>query len=1025
MNRMLIKTSILMLLAVASPSWAVAPLVPPHNSTNNIDCRSCHSVQSVLGKSGPAAFNNMCTSCHRDGAFSKTDGMITPFSQSDFANPFGTYSGTRPSVKYQTSHKWSGSDNVPKAGASSPVGSWPAELLNRTSTYLDLRGTLSCARCHDIHNANANAFVSRANHLLRADNTNDAMCLKCHVGNNSTTHLGGSHPINIDYAAAVAKDPTKISSSPVSSNPANYTASLQLVNGKVLCSTCHKLHFADGNSSTFDNRSSSSFGQLSTSKGHLLRTDLRGSSATARNVCTNCHIGKESHHGANQGVQCADCHGGHVNEADGTAANVYLVKRYINFSTAKGAVRNKQVLFQYTGATRNYRSADGKGVCQACHSIPPSGGISPKGVPYPPQHDSMSANVCDDCHSHKSNSGSFSGGCSSCHGFPPQNILTGGPGGKAAGYTGDESLTKHKKHADLGYSCVQCHFPAETAMDNPLHQKGSYQDVFPAAHKAGILASQNGADPVYNTVDRTCANTYCHSNGKPAGGTLVTVVTPAWQNGATTNCSSCHQASPTTNAHQAHISKGFGCETCHNATVKNSIAIFDRTKHANNVKEINFNNPLLGISGSSCANIYCHSNGKGQFASPVWTATYNNNCAICHASTGITTGAHQAHLSPATLYGPNLNKETPPISCNNCHSYPTGHVNGSIQVPSTCSVVCHPNGIGTSANWANGLRVDDCTTCHAPIASRVNKYASYKADFSSTPHNGSCTVCHNAASQHIGVAGGTARLNSAITVCTSCHNETIVGVDFRNLPTHFMTMGNPNMFCQECHDPHGTRNASMIRSKIAFINSTSWSIDFAGTGVLPVDHFSNRGFCQVCHTKTAHYRAGQTDAIPHYPSTNCFGCHKHRDDRGAFKPKGSCDTCHGYPPVPRNVAGLTFGTQNNWSSAGFEKYSGGGGAHTIAGHIPKSAKASEGWDNCAVCHSKGDLANQPYHVTDTPLEQHVNNITVAVDPRFRFNADKLVSYSSAQLVNPPLNKTGSCFNASCHFKPTPPWSNVK
>jgi hypothetical protein len=58
----------------------------------------------------------------------------------------------------------------------------------------------------------------------------------------------------------------------------------------------------------------------------------------------------------------------------------------------------------------------------------------------------------------------------------------------------------------------------------------------------------------------------------------------------------------------------------------------------------------------------------------------------------------------------------------------------------------------------------------------------------------------------------------------------------------------------------------------------------------------------------------------------------------------------------------------------------------------------------------------------TPVETHISNVHVEVDPQFRF-ANGFTIYTGAKQVNPPAqNATGSCFNISCHFTKSPRWS---
>src|SRR4051812_37007305 len=79
---------------------------PPHEFA----CTTCHTTHLVLGSTG---YDNICLTCHRPGV---PRGGSYPFIPADAANPFGTYSGPQPAVRYQTSHKWFGSDEVPQAG---------------------------------------------------------------------------------------------------------------------------------------------------------------------------------------------------------------------------------------------------------------------------------------------------------------------------------------------------------------------------------------------------------------------------------------------------------------------------------------------------------------------------------------------------------------------------------------------------------------------------------------------------------------------------------------------------------------------------------------------------------------------------------------------------------------------------------------------------------------------------------------------------------------------------------------------
>ncbi|NVN98487.1 MAG: CxxxxCH/CxxCH domain-containing protein [Geobacteraceae bacterium] len=181
--------------------------------------------------------------------------------------------------------------------------------------------------------------------------------------------------------------------------------------------------------------------------------------------------------------------------------------------------------------------------------------------------------------------------------------------------------------------------------------------------------------------------------------------------------------------------------------------------------------------------------------------------------------------------------------------------------------------------------------------------------------------------------------------------------------------------------------------------------------------------CTACH--------GNPPSTPTHigiVAGTCTNCHIFTGVNGPTHNNGvvdlnldgaSCNACHGYPPAPRvTEAPLTFGVQGQWSSARFEDYSGGGGAHLVAGHLLGSVKPSDGWTPCLTCHSGGAST----HSRVLPVRNHVENVKVIVDPKFSFNNATLPVYTTARLTSGGTNQTGNCYNASCHFRPSPKWS---
>lgn len=1031
----LIRGIILTVLVVAMGATGAWAIDPPHLFTNPTtgatDCSPCHYAGSNLNSVG---FTNFCNTCHQPGGMAQ----LKPFSPNDASNIFNNVTSKRTGKLMQTSHNWGGSLSVPKAGAVAPG-------LFSPLNYAPLVG-LSCDRCHAIHNPIQSATNSFP--FLRMLKEQDQICFECHSPRKTTNQTAGTHPVTMGYTTAIkkfARYTTKFYLTPVNANPANRTSALKLPSGQVLCSTCHSVHYADSNSATFDNASSVLLGRFSSSEGYILRTDRRAGKANGINICTNCHKGKFAHNVKNQNIQCADCHGGHVDEADGSKPNVWLVKRYMVYSTGTYKLNNrtasKPTFFQST-TVKNYKDAASTGVCQSCHVVPQPGA---PGGNWPAEHASSDAKVCNSCHYHDNPKGSFAAmDCSGCHGYPPRANVPGGPTGYAAGYTNraNEALTPHSTHiGTYAYTCDDCH-------KGNNHQNGVYTDVF--LSPSGTKAASFGLSPSYAVGTYTCSATYCHSDGAPRTATQANgTPTPAsvvWLNGkgtftgSTTHCQKCHgdASSLQTNVHAKHVNpttgKGYQCGICHSQTVAftNSTTILDLTKHVNTVKEVSFAGQAAGTSfnpaagTASCSTSSCHSNGKGTYATPKWTDAASGACGTCHDALSPTIGtvAHPTHFT--AVYGPKLSTTTA-TSCAACHVYTTDiaatHVNGIVNV-GVCTT-CHQ---GTAPAWST-TRLN-CTTCHTGTLSVIAGVTAPDKTISATQGHTqptftgtlTCNSCHDPNSNHItGVLGDTVRLygTNDNTQCTSCHN--VAGKTkpaFQNMSTHFTAKGGPqSMLCKQCHDPHGTANLSMIRTQLkgTWTNATTYTINYTNAVNGFVNTQTNRGLCQVCHTKTSHYRAGVPET--NHATSGCLDCHKHNAAGGAFKPKGTCDACHGYPPAPRNVANLTFGRLGNYSSARFEDYSGGGGAHLIPDHVPATATASQAWANCTPCHNGGAAS----HSMITPIKTNIANVSVKMDQKYRFNATRQVTYTGAKLVYPG-NKTGRCVNAECHFQATPSWS---
>ena len=757
--------------------------------------------------------------------------------------------------------------------------------------------------------------------------------------------------------------------------------------------------------------------------------------STQRDVATGAFQGNHQTHvaPAATAVNCVKCHNnsgygsGHYNGVINMAARIN------NYSAVSvGAARyDKAVFFNQTSRptlstcsnvnchfetrTPVWSSAmpQTPGDCNLCHTYPPSVGVS--GV----SHTKHYANVA-------AWGGLFGPlACTPCH-------SDGGVNGQAK-WTYDHATSAGKRPV---------HF------DGTLGYTGAATNIFPSQAASRVFGS--------------CSNTYCHSNGVQGVGN-VKVASPVW--GAKTTCGSCHASPMVSNGHSFHLAAtyNYGCELCHASTVTNSTTISNVSLHTNNIVEVGFG----GIAGSgsgvaSCGATYCHT---GSTVTPVWNNQASVSCGSCHKADNatLTSNAHPVHLNSASVaYGPTylqgLAGGSAATSCKVCHTvYPANHANNVKDVSlASCGAGiagnnCHGNTILTVANWKTARSAITCEGCHTGPALSViptgagtyvtapdetlSQSKGHTAPTNSlggvTTGSPVCTTCHDATTAHIsGVIGDAVRLPAAQpndnSQCATCHNvagKTIVA--FRNMSTHFTTKGGAqNMLCKLCHNPHGSSNLSMIRSQMkgAWTNATSYTITYTDATNGFINTVNNRGLCQVCHSKTNHYRAGVPET-GHYTS-GCLACHGHNAAGGAFKATGGCDSCHGYPPLPKGLAGLTFGTAGNFANGRFEDYSGGGGAHFVPGHVKATAVASQGWANCAVCHNGGVTTSTPNHKMLTPVKSNIANVSVVMDQKYRFTAGVMSTYTGAKLTT-VNNKSGSCTNIQCHFQPSRRWSSQR
>ncbi|MBK5276768.1 MAG: CxxxxCH/CxxCH domain-containing protein [Desulfuromonadales bacterium] len=631
----------------------------------------------------------------------------------------------------------------------------------------------------------------------------------------------------------------------------------------------------------------------------------------------------------------------------------------------------------------------------------------------------VSAGSCATSYCHSNGKGTFKPatwtqgatiGCNGCHGTATG---TGAPD-YITGLPGAADANSHGKHLS---SCADCH--SKTTVNGTTIIAGSQ-------HIDGFNNFSSGNGKTFGKLaNKTCSNISCHS-----GNGIIQNVAPA-QWGATLGCSGCH--STLTAGHAAHLDQ-YGCVDCHSTTVSSNTVVSNPATHLSYAAEVA--GAQVGsytLADKSCATS-CHMSGA-----PKWNVPASGQCNSCHDVTGplISTAAHAVHFA-GTPRGPGMALNV--ASCNVCHVYngerDALHANGinELRVGYNINGVCANCHKQSSTQWATAVS-STCDSCHSTTGGALSQISGVTApDTTAAATSGhgragiglSCEACHDKNSAHINGTLGDKRLLPALgsgsnnTECNFCHADSgKVSALNLNIKTH-MTSGLGSL-CADCHNAHGTAPNTMMVSQV--IGGTA--VSFTGNNTFAND--GRTGVCQVCHITSQYFtKAGQPQTTHVDSTSNCLDCHSHNPLAGmAFSASGACDACHGYPPAPRQtLSAVTFGVQGSWSSAKFEDYSGGGGAHMVPGHVAKDLRltgTNADWTPCLPCHFDGANA----HAKTLPTRSFVENVNVTMDPQYRFSADHFMSYTSAKLVSGGANKSGTCFNTNCHMGPTPKWSTER
>ena len=373
---------------------------------------------------------------------------------------------------------------------------------------------------------------------------------------------------------------------------------------------------------------------------------------------------------------------------------------------------------------------------------------------------------------------SFLNNCTTnCHGMPPRDAARkANPhfNSMSSAFSGNHQT--HLSAVPAAADCSACHTPVSSTnfghqndiieMQTNIHNSPANGQYKVAG--AAIVFKNQTSIPVLGS----CSSVNCHFENQ----------TPVWgTSAASTNCATCHNASPVTFAHPQHTAVTV-CETCHSdhAIEAKPFAHATSAGRAITVTVGSYagsnNNYLPSQTGrvtGSCTTSYCHSSGQSStgagpgisVTTPLWSNTASLNCGSCHKNMGSDTTATGSHVKHA---------QNAKIACATCHAgytetavaSPT-HVNKNIDlgfsgaatgttygkgtgypagsgVYATCSTsYCHSNGqssTGSGSAPAWGGAVLGCGSCHVDMSSNASATGSHIKHVQI--YAISCDVCH-------------------------------------------------------------------------------------------------------------------------------------------------------------------------------------------------------------------------------------------------------------------------------------------
>lgn len=765
-----------------------APKDAPHGT-----CNSCHISHTTPGvqltmTQGNA---NLCMSCHNPAG----SASAKPFTAADNAVP-GTGGN---------SHGWD--RNVVSAAfeANAPTNSL---LLSKV-----VNDTIICSTCHNQHSQDFPPF-------LRDANTSDALCKDCHSARNIARYADnpankGSHPVGISMPAA---------------NPFYFTApqdSMQLVNSKIECSSCHKIHFAASND------------------GYLLRQTNNMA------LCQSCH--KYQDH---KGMGCKDCHQTHNTDK----TNIYLVQS--NLTTPASGVRT--VNFSAESGANSFADGDAtyNGVCEVCHTSVVNYHQNGSGG----DHTHYAGQNCTtNCHKHEDD---FTVNCLYCH------DQVQGPRRIIVGVGGDfERYSHHIGNAARPKDCATCHYMKD--------HRGGIVKLHDADDRTVVYTYNAGAP---DTLNGFCIS--CH-DGDGAQDPLITNGTPFYDGVTPPSVDeTLWNASAHGTAAQNIGCMGDGSSTgCHGnghgSNKSNMLSLFDKT--ADGSADPMDEEEELCLSchgGGGVATVQVHL---------AFSSYTNTGTGFYKHDPEATYRLHDKNENTGAAFASGGNRHVECVDCHNPHAAKTGTATAPALLPSlTGASGVDPaySGIGapTGFTWLSNVTYEYqvCFKCHSSFTT-LPSYSPDGWDGSAFVANGLLKLTTGGINNQIADKRDMAE---AFNPANGSHHAVMAAGTNANISASTFQAGYTfasRLYCTSCHNNSGSATAGQGKGPHGSANIHILDKGFAGVAQYKTIHndaimASTNEVCTKCHKSGSYYTASTASRFNKHKfhvdqKVQCYVCH--------------------------------------------------------------------------------------------------------------------------------------------------------